>query len=251
MKKNTSEKIVNLLMIALIVGTVTFSGITLAKFVSQDNTKTPIQPAYFHFNCSRAENETYVLNVKEGEITTSTSFSVNNYVFDVASYENINYKVTLVDDETSISSVIKEDVLQGQVLSEDLIEVNGLSEGKTYTVIVTSDSPYIREYSFKYYVANKTLETYYTIKDHGTWIQLDLYIGGSAPSEDITIVYGDKLAPNPTLDIMQEWEMSNQHTINKEDLEINTHYTYQFVELTSGEYSIEEKTAIINNKIIF
>lgn len=251
MKQNTKEKIVNLFMIALIGGAITFSSVTLAKFVSQDNTKTPIQPAYFHFNCSKAENETYVLNIKEGETTASASFTVNNYVFDVASYENINYKVTLLDDETSVSNIIKEDVLQGQVLSEGLIEVNGLTEGKTYTVVVTSDSPYVREYSFKYYVAKKSLDTYYTIEDNGTWIQLDLYIGDTAPSEDITVIYGDKLSPNPTLNLMQGWEMSNQHTIKKEEIDINTHYTYQFVELIPGEYSIKEKTTIIDNKIIF
>lgn len=249
MKRFTKDKVINFVSIALVATAITFSSVTLAKFVSQDDTKTPIRTAYFYFNCSKAENETYVLNIKDGETTASTSFTVNNYVFDVASYENINYQVTLIDDETSISTLIKDDVLEGQKISEATIDVTGLVEGKTYTVVVSSDVPYVRQYSFKYYVAKKELATYYTVKDNGTWIQLDLYIGDTVPNEGITVVYGDKLSPNPTLDSMAGWESINQHVITNDKLQVNTHYIFQFVELVAGEYSISDKTSIVDNKI--
>ena len=240
---------INIVSIALLVGAISFSCVTLAKYVSENNAKTPIEPAYFHFNCSKAENETYVLNVEEGEDTASATFSVNNYVFDAYSQADITYSIELIDDETLTSTTVKSGTLAKNLPSEDEIEITNLYEGKTYTVKVSSTAPYVREYSFKYYVAKKNLETFYTVTDNGTWIQLDLYVGDELPSENISVVYESNLTPNPTSETTKNWETSGIHIIDVTTLQTNTHYTYEFVELVSDDYSQESKTEIIDSKI--
>ena len=249
MLKETKRKLINVLSITLLVGVISFSGVSLAKYVSQGSTKTPIEPGYFHFNCSKVENETYVLNIKGDEDTASTTFTVNNYVFDSYSQDDIFYSVDLIDDETSVSTTIKNGVLTKNKLSEETVEINGLVEGKTYTVKVHSNAPYFIEYSFKYFVAKKELNTFYIVTDNGSWIQLDLYIGDTLPTQDIIIVYENKLTPNPTASSTEGWELSGSHTISKNSLQVNTHYVYEFVELTSGNHEVSAKTEIINNKI--
>jgi MATE family multidrug resistance protein len=64
------------------------------------------------------------------------------------------------------------------------------------------------------------------------------------------ITYGNKLTPNPTSSSTENWEISGSHILSIEDLSVNTHYIYEFVELTAGNYGTGEKIEIINNEII-
>lgn len=250
MKKIVKEKIVYILNMILLLVIICFSSVSLARFVSEKNEKTKIEPGQFYFNCSKVEGETYVLNIKDNETTAATSFTINNYIFDSYSQDDIMYSIELIDVATSASTIIETGVLFKNVLSENVIQINGLVEEKTYEVIVHSTSPYLIEYSFKYYVAKKSLNTFYNINDYGSWIQLELFIGDVLPNENIVITYGNKLTPNPTSSSTENWEISGSHILSIEDLSVNTHYIYEFVELTAGNYGTGEKIEIINNEII-
>ena len=69
------------------------------------------------------------------------------------------------------------------------------------------------------------IDNYYSVKNNGNWVQLDLYVGTTAPTA-LEVNY-EGLAPDSTHDLMRMWKTSdNQKAL--EGLQSYSHYTLIF-----------------------
>lgn len=284
MKKIKREKLVNIISIALIVGAISFSSVTLARYVSKETSKTQITPTQFYFNLDKVEGETYELIVKESKQTTEATFNIYNYVFDSVTGVDISYSIKgyIVTTSGSNEELTNIDVVTeipidpsqkyilmaggdgeltlpsgGDKKVRETITLSNMLPETKYKIVVTSSQPFIKECSFYYNVAKEGLESFYTITDNGSWIELDLYFGDKLITNDIIIDYGSDLTPNTSMNSMSDWssDVDNKHVLLSSSINGNTHYKYQFIELNSGDYSRKdglnklEKLEIIDNEI--
>ena len=284
MKKIKREKLVNIISIALIVGAISFSSVTLARYVSKETSKTQITPTQFYFNLDKVEGETYELIVKESKQTTEATFNIYNYVFDSVTGVDISYSIkgyvvtssgsneelTNIDVVTEIPTDPSQKYIlmaggdgeltlpsEGDKKVVEAITLSNMLPETKYKIVVTSSKPFIKECSFYYNVAKEGLESFYTITDNGSWIELDLYFGDKLITNDIIIDYGSDLTPNTSMNSMSDWssDVDNKHVLLSSSINGNTHYKYQFIELNSGDYSRKdssdelEKLKIIDNEI--
>lgn len=214
-----------LTLTALLLGTL-LSVAAVCGVLARYTTKITGEPGIaeaqeMFFECDYEDGGLYLIPAYgEGEGFT---FTVRNYdFFDNYSQSDITYSVTL--DGTLIVTSAK---LNGGNKSHATtnISASSLAVGSTYTISITATEPYEKTISFRISVVDDFIDNYYSVKNNGNWVQLDLYVGTTAPTE-LKINY-EGLAPDSTHDLMRAW-MTGDNQKALEGLQSYSHYTLIF-----------------------
>lgn len=195
------------------------------------------EPEKFYLECNFEDEGVYL--VPEGK---DFSFIVYNYdVFDHTTESELKYTVKV--DGVALG----EDAytFAGGEKSEKtfIIPSSQLEADKTYKIDITSSSPFAKTISFDIRVVTGELGNYYTVKDNGNWVQLDLYIGTNPPNS-LTIKYGANLAPDNTNSLMRTWlSTETERELTNVNLHSYSHYTLIFFG-TQAVTEVAEKTPL-------
>lgn len=223
MKKHWLLRAVVALLLVLLLFTGATLSVVLGRYVFRtDAPQTLITAENFYFECNFEHGGLYLFPAGK------------NFVFKVKNYDALG-NVTAPDTDYTVTlngTPLHADAprLTGGVVSERLFTIDHtlLTVGQKYTVEITSSAPYKKTISYQIFVVTDTVENLYTVRDHGNWIQLDLYIGTNPPPS-LTIRYGSALAPDNTHPLMRTWESSElEKTLTDFELHPYTHYTLIF-----------------------
>ena len=231
--------------IALLLSVLSAAGVceVLARYtVTNKGFMNQADPEQFYFECNFDNGGDFLIPYEE-----DFSFVLKNYdVFGRVTPSPITYSVEISGIDMEYTTY----TLEADQKSETtvIIEKEKLEYNKTYTVTVTSSSPFSKTISFDITTVSGHIDNFYTVTDNGNWVQLDLYIGTVAP-ETLTIEYGDNLSPDNTNDLMRTWLISDiSKALSKTELHSYSHYTLIFF----GTQDVTEviSKAPLNNEIV-
>ena len=226
MKKFTLTKWGTFLLIGLLALSLASIPIIYSRYASHTESNTEIAtPEAFYFECNFENGGLYLYPAGR-----DFTFTVKNHDgLDNVSNSDVFYTATV--DSTTLSPIGGgESRLNGGVKSsqEFKIDHTQLETGKKYTIQITSSEPFKKTISYQIFVVEDTVENFYSVSDHGNWIQLDLYIGTTEP-DSLIIQYGNLLAPDNTHPLMLAWKTSDgAATLTNTELHPYTHYTLIF-----------------------
>lgn len=213
--------------------------ISLAKYVTNKKSSTVIKPDEFIFESNYKNNETYNI------YTTSFTFLVKNKdALENKNSTDINYKIT-VDNLTNDSvadKVSNHTLLQSKDNNEHTI--NELVVGNKYQIIIESTSPIKKTITYFVNVLESTIESYYSITDHDSYIVVDIYIGNTVTGK-VTINYNNSKVLPDNLNILMEKWFTNTGTITVSN---NSHYELIFFKTDNTNFN-KLKTIISGNNV--
>ncbi len=224
-------------------------GGSYAKYVSEKKTNAGITPNEFYFTSD------YLKEVRSGDTVPTYKVYADSVKFTVANNDGVNYaecdiKYTVsitAGSGGSLSTGGDKTLTAGESEKSETHTLKGTA-GQTYTVTAASTSPYSMTLTAKFQFISVDDESYYTLTDKGTYIELDIYTASTVPSS-IAVNYGTSLAPDNTNSLMSGWIDSTRGTINT--LEAHSHYKLVFIkndttvyeakraELGSGENTVD------------
>lgn len=216
-----------LAVLALI--SVVLAGGALAKYVYENQIgPNLVDPQDFFFTTNFEEGGSYLFPAGQ-----DFTFDVRNYdnVGNINS-SNISFDVKIKLGETVVQSQTGMGLVSivGDTKTKDTvsytIQGSNLVAGNAYLVEITSTAPYAKTISFAVNAVSGTVGNTYSVKDHGNWVQLDLYIGTTPPAS-VVVQYGENmLAPDNLNELMTAWTLSGTGTLT--DLQPYTHYSLIF-----------------------
>lgn len=173
------------------------------------------------------------------------SFKVSNNEAGVISPSDISITILVKQGETEVLSYTG--TLTGGIQSD--YEASFIPEqDKSYTVSVESSAPYEKSISFTVEARAKTLVNYYDLKDYGTYVQADIYIGTTPPGEgELAIKYG-VLSPDNSNILMADW-LANE-TGRKITVEEYCHYTLIFYKNGASVTVTDVNEKVINGIVL-
>ncbi|MBE6595467.1 MAG: hypothetical protein E7644_06680 [Ruminococcaceae bacterium] len=192
----------------------------LARYTTKITGKPGIAGAQeMFFECDYEDGGLYLIPANGDAFT----FTVRNYDFlDNYSQSDITYSVTL----DGILIVTNAKLNGGNKFDDPTnISASSLAVGSTYTISITATEPYEKTISFRISVVDDFIDNYYSVKDYGNWVQLDLYVGTTAPTA-LEVNY-EGLAPDSTHDLMRTW-MTGDNQNALVGLQSYSHYTLIF-----------------------
>ncbi len=244
MKKNLILRVSVALLLTLVLVSGAVLSVVYARYVSRTNSlPTLVTAEDFYFECNFEHGGLYLFPTGK------------DFVFKVKNYDALG-NVTTPDTDYTVTldaAPLHTDAprLTGGVESERIFTIDHtlLTVGQKYTVEITSSAPYEKTISYQIFVVADTVENFYTLKDCGNWVQLDLYIGTTPPSE-LTVQYGADLSPDNTHPLMRAWESSDENkTLTDFDLHPYTHYTLIFFGARNVT-NVTEKTPLTDTIIL-
>jgi len=216
-----------LAVLALI--SVVLAGGALAKYVSENQIgPNLVDPQDFFFTTNFEEGGSYLFPAGEDfEFYVRNHNNVGN-----ANAQNITYTFTLKLGEevkqtgTGTLTAFWDGEKWDEKANMHIINGSNLVAGNAYLVEITSTAPYAKTISFTVNAVSGTVGNTYSVKDHGNWVQLDLYIGTTPPAS-VVVQYGENmLAPDNLNELMTAWTLSGTGTLT--DLQPYTHYSLIF-----------------------
>lgn len=256
MKELRNNKRTMLLLLVLLVAVLGVGSVTLAKYVTQKKDKDTAIPTNFCFNSSYLKEEKP--SQKYNVYTSVIQFDLKNYDGVNITEKDIDYSIIVTNDEgtdvTSQATVVGKTILTGSQESKKEISISGLP-ADTYTVTVTSTSPYSKTISADFVVHERDGSTVYKIVDNditnGTdrYITLHIYTGNSP---DVNVKFTEELEIDNTDSRMSGWTENIENVLS--GLESNAHYELIFFEkagseekdYTLGETKLTGNTIVIN-----
>ncbi len=166
-----------------------------------------------------------------------------------ATGETLDYKLSIIEGENAAFDLTEGTLAGGTMVSQTHTLTYKGDKAASITVTATSSNPQKKELKARFKFIGDT--TFYTVKDNGTWIVLDIYTGVNTDGLSITVDYGTTLAPDNTNEKMTSWvtaDKKNQLT----GLSPNSHYEFVFFEnsTTTGNEVAEEKPLPEGNTIV-
>lgn len=232
----------SIFIVIIIVAIISVCFLTFSKYVAEQQEKKLAETREFIFNSNYKEGKIY--NVYDSELIITLS----NYELDFVNKSDIEYTVTVKDDEDNNISYIDsgEGVIIGGTKNIEEINVTGIEKNKKYYVEINSVKPYAKTLKMQFYVVEEIpTENYYRVTKNDSWIQLEVYIGSNVPSEGIIIDYTG-LSPDNTNEIMRNW-MSTEGENKGVFADITEYSKYTFIFF--GESNSVSKTKIEGNLI--
>lgn len=236
MEKNMYKKIIIYLFVVIFSLTIFLTSNMLAKYAKDIDINTIIKPSDFHFYTSYEDEETY--DIYDNKIT----IDVTNTYLSEATKEDINYII-------KVNEVIEvnDGLLKGSVSSTNT-HIIDLEYDKTYEVVIQSVNPFKKTITHIFKTHSSTVDSKYTLKDMGDWIEVDLYIGTTCPSK-INVVFPSGLLPDNTNPLMNDW-YSTSGVINGSEMTKNAHYNLIFFKTDFYSYTnIENGKFVINGDV--
>lgn len=208
-----------LLCLALITAAIT--AVTVARFQAlYEDEPQAISPAAFYFEADLEEGETYF--VAEGQ----------DLVFTVRNHDTLSH--------VTAGTLSFQVAVNGTAVGSYTCTA-GAAENKTVTVpaatlgaagsikqlTLSSTAPYTKTVTCNIEVIPVAAANTYSVTDKGDYVQLDLYVGSTLPTSDITIHYAG-LAPDSTADLTASWTTAGSGTIAVSSLTPYARYTLYF-----------------------
>lgn len=207
----------------------TLTAVTIAKYAldSREDKLGVVAGEDFIFYANLGENSSDTpYPVYDGEI----NFTLKNNNALIATPSPITYTVEVSGGAGTIQ-VDGADYNAAQTLTkdsdgEDHVAISGLNNG-TYTVTVKSTAPYTKTITLYFAVERVNDHTYYTITEHDSWCELDIYTGADA--SPITVDYTG--APDNTDSRMAAWVKDGDGVL--QNLTSYAHYKLIFFNASS------------------
>lgn len=221
MKRINKRLILYILIISFSLTLSLVSGV-LAKYVKDIDSQTVIKPNDFHFYSSYEDNETY--DIYDNQII----INIKNEYLGKATKEDINYKIKINGEE-----VVNDGILKGNESSLKTHEL-AVEYDKTYVIVIESTSPFKKTITHTFKTHSAVIDSKYTITNNVDWIEVDLYIGTTCPSQiEITIPSG--LLPDNTNPLMDDW-YGTLGIILGSEITANAHYNLVFFKADFHDY---------------
>ncbi len=251
-------------ILVLLCGTVAvialvFAGVTLSRYLIEDDNPNVAVPSQFYFLSNYLTEPT---EGEDGEIvytnytvyTSSVTITVkNNDGINIAE-DNITYTIqaeAVIADTTEDATVDATEDATGDTtvdftdsnntVAESYILSNNESAGSnsysytltaeendSITVIANSTAPYTQQLGATFNFVNPGDFGFYYVEDQGYYTQVHVFTGQDVG--DITISYSDNFAPNNMDPWMDDWLDASHGTIDGNDLEPNAYYCFVFFE---------------------
>ncbi|MBP3396387.1 MAG: hypothetical protein J6L87_04350 [Clostridia bacterium] len=213
-----------LTLTALLLGTL-LSVAAVCGVLARYTTKITGEPGIaeaqeMFFECDYEDGGLYL--IPGGKNFTFTVRNYDNEIFKNFTASKIVYTATMDG-----STILPKGELAGGTNSKlpTTIQSSSLAVGSTYTISITATEPYEKTISFRISVVDDFIDNYYSVKDYGNWVQLDLYVGTTAPTA-LEVNY-EGLAPDSTHDLMRTW-MTGDNQNALVGLQSYSHYTLIF-----------------------
>lgn len=234
MLKKITKRAPLLLAVLFLVSLVAVSGVLARYSTTVESDPKLATTEDFYFECNFEHGGLYLFPAQRDFV-----FVVKNYdPFDHVSASNITFDVTLDGEEIESNQMLETGEISTKTVT---IPQDKLTLGKTHKVVITSRTPFVKTISFDIFVVEDKAGSFYTLADHGNWVQLDLYIGSDVPSS-LTIDYNG-FAPDNTHSLMRGWIEETKVTLYSTDLHPYTHYSLIFFGTTQIN-EVSEKTAL-------
>lgn len=209
-----------LLVTALILSVT--SGVVFARYVLKEDHSglAEAESFYFESNYLKEGGAEYTVYTGSVDITITNSDGLNT------TPEMITYTTT------GMNANGQNQILGGDTQNINTYTVSGI-DGDAINVSATSSSPYARTLSAIFSFKNPGENTVYEIKDQGYYITLDIYTGMN--TQNITVNYGNDLAPDNTNEKIKDWVTGSAGTLS--GLSPNAHYSLIFFKNNSMDYA--------------
>ena len=225
--KNKNNKFLTACLIIVICVLVTLTSVVFAKYYKQILNENTITSANMIVVCKDSNGKTYdhgkTYYALEGN---PMKFLLSNYdIFGaVESNVEIKYSVELKKGANTVSN-INGTFAKGAQPDASVANIASVEKNTTYTITVTVTEPFYKVISFNLVSIPKEHATYYDLKDHGDYVQLDLYVGKlDTDSINVDIDYSD-LSPDNANPLMTSWIKASDGTIKAYPY---SHYTLHF-----------------------
>lgn len=224
MDKNKYNRFLTVCLIAVLCVLVSLASFVFAKYYTKIIKENGISAAKMVVICTDNNGKTYdngkTYYALEGNDMT---FYLSNHDLGVGSNVYIEYSVELkingVTEESKVGTFAKDVTSTNQIVNIPSIE------NVTYTVSIIVTEPFVKEITFSLVSIPKEHATYYDLKDHGDYVQLDLFVGKlDVDNIPVSIDYAE-LSPDNANPLMKDWLKESEGTITASPY---SHYTLHF-----------------------
>lgn len=225
MDKNKYNRFLTVCLIVVLCVLVSLASFVFAKYYTKIIKENSISAAKMVVICTDNSGKTYdngkTYYALEGNDMT---FNLSNNDLGVGSNVDIEYSVELKKESATVSS--KEGtILKDAIVPVEIVDIQSIENDTTYTVSILVTEPFVKEITFSLVSIPKEHATYYDLKDHGDYVQLDLFVGKlNVDSIDVSIDYAD-LSPDNANPLMKDWVKNSEGTITASPY---SHYTLHF-----------------------
>ncbi|MFI3141216.1 MAG: hypothetical protein R3Y27_02785 [Clostridia bacterium] len=253
------------LLLVVILSTVTLV-FTFSRYVMQDEDDQISVPANFYFLSDYLVEggATYTVYTPSTEFLIKNNDSVNvteNDIIYTVEYtaidENGNEVTTatltdlvlmpiLEDRQYTLSALGEED----EIMKSSNSYLLSAPTGVCVTVSATSSKDYTKTLSATFEFVDAENESFYQVIDYGYYCELIIYTGENV--EDITIDYGEDIAPNNMDDAMFDWKEQTTGIYEVGvDIVRNGYYVFVFFEEVVADYAQLSQTLIGEDNTIY
>ncbi len=219
-------------LIVLSVAAALMASHTLGRFSSSfSEDPQPVEPAALYFEATLADGQTYY--VAEGE---DLSFTVRNYdALEHVTATEIAFDVR-VGGAAFSSHTLTASTMDSVEVSIPAAQLG--AAGSVLALTLAATTPYEQTLTFTIRVVAPDAVNCYSITDKGDYVQLDLYLGGTLPAQDILVQYTG-FAPDSTNDLTAAWTVDDgEGTLACTSLVPNARYTFYFF----GKNAVSERS---------
>ena len=215
---------------------------TLTKYVFDDENNNVIVSEDFIFISNYIDGKTYDIKRDNLNIVISNS-SVSG-----VNKEDIKFDIEIKNkNSNNIVKSYNNQILIGSTNSSLEFDFTNLTVGESYVVTINSTMPIKKTIKHQFNIVEETsIDSYYTIKDKGAWVELDIYIGTNKINQ-LEVIYSSALAADNTNQLTSDWFGTSGELLN---LKENSHYQLIFFKNDNELYDPIEKGEIIDNQIV-
>lgn len=241
MKRLKHRPIVVVSLFLLIVLAISLISISIAKYVTDIRNQSLIKLEDFVIETNYLDGKTYEI------FTDTVQVDVRNNRLTKISKKDITFDILIKNINTSeVIASYNNQTLGGATKSNKVFTFDNLEVNTNYQVIISSTSPIKKTITHNFSIVSTIeVESYYTLTNYESWIELDIYIGTDVPSS-LTIVYGNELSADNTNDLMKTWYGTSGLLTS---LTKNNHYKLIFFKTVDKTYDSVNNGEIISNTI--
>ena len=213
MKKKHLIILCSLLISALLITAV---ALTLGRYADVFVSTQTVTPGSFYFETDLHADETYLVAAGQP------------FRFHVRNHDALGH-VTAKDISFTVNGTAY--TLPANIATDLEITVGAEAfgaVGTTHTVTVSATAPYAKTIALTVQVVDASAVNCYSVTDMGSYVQLDVYVGDTVPTQDIIIHYTG-FSPDNTNDLMRTWMSTDgSATLAAASLQPYSHYTLIF-----------------------
>lgn len=226
-----------LFVVSLILATI-LVGESFSKYKIIKQQLNLAQPSAFIFESNYEDGELYYLYSSND--TAIASIDVLNHLSELPnaySERNITYNINVKDITNNDEDYYQNTdcTLSGGSATSNVHQVT-LRKNNIYQVTIESSSPFNKIIEYTIHCVDQNKQTsYYTLKDLGDYLQVEVYIGNV--KKNLEFEFGG-YSPDNTNALMIDWLNGIKNEIESSKLNEYSHYTFIFF----GSFNTEDVT---------